>query len=935
MSQADPIYWKRKLAAYLHDSPEKVLSIVDHEQRARRIAGENFQFDEVARKDADWAASAADRLPFPPSCQTVTELSCFKHPMGGAVISLNEDKLPVGLAEENSQVTRPRLTGDDPRAEFIATWRFWRNWASSRHRDFALYPAETRLSDHTIWNHLAITSAMQGCFGGSFKDFLDAKNSGRPTPSTPDKPCFLLFTIGPVQEFIAQARSTRDLWSGSYLLSYLIASVLRRIALDFGPDHAIFPNLCDQPLVDLLLKDEIWDKASTTTNKTLAEAFGFYGDVASKTRLLTPSLPNRFLAVLPSAMVEHQERGSHFASAEVYAEDLARGLRKFLQNEIAERVKTVASEAFASRFDAERFDRQVESLLDIHWQILPWPDTFEASEALASALPSDSPEADYTPRAGLAVIRDLCEHGADTRYLGTDTSGKPTPRNVAAAWSALYSLSEWMLDGTKSNRGFAAPSGASAFPGKQNTKDSLNGRDEAVLIVDNKDDAEKLSAELEKVLEKEALLKAGECLAAGSLIKRLWPFACLCKVHSFVPGDLAMPNTRSIAAGEPWGNSDDDDVAALSGEKYFAVLALDGDSIGKWISGSKTPKLSDMLSEKANTVYRQAGANQENRRPLSPSWHLQFSEALGNFSLHAARRIVESFDGRLIYAGGDDVLAMLPSDTAVECAEALRLAFRGSTALNQKALGQVRRTGNRREDWKSDGSTPLFAIEHEGFLKLHQEASGASGASAGLLDEPVNFPAILPGPSMDCSVGIAIAHFKSPLQDVVRAAQAAEKRAKNKLGRAAVAMSVMKRSGEITEWGCQWGSGGLELYEAIVGAMKAKAVSTKFPHRVCQLLEPYRSATSDLAKKTVNPIAGFPVIEVIEREFRHALERQAMDKHHPSYLALAEPELLRNYLVKLERYNPSDTSDPTEHSVTAMIGLCTTVAFAHRTQNED
>ncbi len=28
---------------------------------------------------------------------------------------------------------------------------------------------------------------------------------------------------------------------------------LRRIALDFGPDHVIFPNLCDQPIMDLLL----------------------------------------------------------------------------------------------------------------------------------------------------------------------------------------------------------------------------------------------------------------------------------------------------------------------------------------------------------------------------------------------------------------------------------------------------------------------------------------------------------------------------------------------------------------------------------------------------------------------------------------------------------------------------------------------------------
>ena len=38
-----------------------------------------------------------------------------------------------------------------------------------------------------------------------------------------EKPSLIKFQIGPVQDFIAQARSTRDLWSGSYLLSFLMA----------------------------------------------------------------------------------------------------------------------------------------------------------------------------------------------------------------------------------------------------------------------------------------------------------------------------------------------------------------------------------------------------------------------------------------------------------------------------------------------------------------------------------------------------------------------------------------------------------------------------------------------------------------------------------------------------------------------------------------
>lgn len=61
-------YWKRKLSAYLHDSPDKVLDIVDHERRARSLAqAEGFEATETAFISAwrfwqNWASSADERL---------------------------------------------------------------------------------------------------------------------------------------------------------------------------------------------------------------------------------------------------------------------------------------------------------------------------------------------------------------------------------------------------------------------------------------------------------------------------------------------------------------------------------------------------------------------------------------------------------------------------------------------------------------------------------------------------------------------------------------------------------------------------------------------------------------------------------------------------------------------------------------------------------
>ena len=39
----------------------------------------------------------------------------------------------------------------------------------------------------------------------------------------------LHFTLGPVQGFVSQARRTRDLWAGSFLLSYLSGHAMKAV----------------------------------------------------------------------------------------------------------------------------------------------------------------------------------------------------------------------------------------------------------------------------------------------------------------------------------------------------------------------------------------------------------------------------------------------------------------------------------------------------------------------------------------------------------------------------------------------------------------------------------------------------------------------------------------------------------------------------------
>jgi CRISPR-associated protein Cmr2 len=180
---------------------------------------------------------------------------------------------------------------------------------------------------------------------------------------------------------------------------------------------------------------------------------------------------------------------------------------------------------------------------------------------------------------------------------------------------------------------------------------------------------------------------------------------------------------------------------------------------------------------------------------------------------------VDDSIGTLIYSGGDDVLAMVPAANAIACAEGIRNRFR------------------------------------ELFIESNPEKYN----------------------DMDASAGIAIAHFKAPLQDVVKAAQVAEKRAKRKpedggLGRGAVAVTLFKRSGEILEWGTKWEGKGKELLDNLIENLINKNLNKRFPHKLEALLTPYLPQSQSI---DTNQDFETHFSEIIELEINHCLSRNA------------------------------------------------------------
>ena len=242
--------------------------------------------------------------------------------------------------------------------------------------------------------------------------------------------------------------------------------------------------------------------------------------------------------------------------------------------------------------------------------------------------------------------------------------------------------------------------------------------------------------------------------------------------------------------------------------KYIAVIAMDGDHMGGKLSSFSTQ-----------------------------DQHRLFSEKLADF----ARQVkIEPEDGVLIYAGGDDVLAVVKATRAFEIARKLAKQFT--------------------ETVSEDGVT--------------------------------------------ASAGIAIGSCKAPLQDLIHEARAAESRAKHGYGRNALAVSVLKRSGEILKWGCKWDNdAAFDIYNRLT---EQSGKLSRFAYKLAGFLEPYALKKGDLDDEKMR--------KVVLKEALHTLKQTegAGD-------ALSE-ECLKKYLNA-----PSVISNPGD-----FLGLFMCEAFINR-----
>jgi CRISPR-associated protein Cmr2 len=763
-----PRSWSDALIAWLHDPPDKALSIVDHESRARRYAvaalGRDVSETEIAIP-ADSLASATERLPMPsgrgdeagdrrvgpednlhavhPLSASLSKRPISKHSPAdeAAVIGLiNEIVIPLETSEQR----------------FFALWRMLPERLAFGESGLANLPADTRTPDHTIWQHMDATAALAaGDWGGNA--------------------AFLSFSLGPVQSFIAAARSLRDLWTGSMILSWLTFRAMLPVIKELGPTALVYPAMRGSPFLDVWLQEQ---------------GIHSIGDPPTEQRR-SPCLPNRFVAVVPwgvegAEAIELKRRCEE--SARTHWDRLCGAVHDSLSREISRRV----DEPLRLEWD-RLWTAQLSDYFEIRTAVLPWK---QCDDLALSNLLRDSD-----------TFRSAFLDAAAVRGLGSAIPETVRPgghvQQTAGQWQHRLELSAKLMEAVRSVR--HAPRATSVKSGEPSPgKCSMLGSYEQMGPARLADSAE-FWRQAAKISIEGMRLRANERFCAVALVKR-FAGAFFRGELGLEKGDLRWQDTATVAAAEwlqraadhginlapseirnwsgqwlHWSSREQDEgeepcpsnvwdliVKARRHQQvgpppaYYAVLMLDGDHLGEWLRGALSPKVREIMHPKMLAWFQQQAesgprgrretieAGFAAKRPVGPALHASISTALANFALHFVPQIVAKYNGELIYAGGDDVLALLPTVSALACACELSNTFR--------------------EDWKTDGDS------HERLLM---------------------------GNKATVSAGLAVVHYKEDLRFALDAARKAEKAAKA-AGRDALQVAVCRRSGEHAAALCPW-----------------------------------------------------------------------------------------------------------------------------------
>lgn len=781
-----------KLKAFLQDPVDKCFDIQTHKNRAKEYA-EIIGISDVDKiKGPDEIASCMVRsfLPRPENYKLKEEdiyqnFDEIRHPLSEEKITLeawNKDDI-----FEKFKSVFEKLTSKLPKEDKEKFFYLWRNLMEKVFEEFKdsslckiipILPADTRIPDHSIWEHLKIAAAINA--------FENIQNNS-----------LLLFSIGPVQGFISQARKTQDLFMGSFILSYLTFKAIETVAEEYGPTNIVYPDLYRQPLMD----DYLEKKGVEIKNS-------FSGQIDQ------PTIPNRFVAIIP-----------------VTEENKIKNLVGKIEDHIKKTCKNIRDEVLNAfqlkdKISQDLINRQTKDFPEIYWTAIPL-------KIGSVDVKVDDFKEFFEEKERMEEKRDEIKRWQELEKFISD-NGEHKP-NIGFLYQLAYSVLEKSMGVRKNLRGFDQIE-------EYGKKCHLCGEREGVIeaIVGN--------------------LKVGRYISSKeSLCIRCFTKRALDKYLSFPEifgnrfKDYSFPSTAEIACSDfkervlkeaqdffnqyaetfkrvigednfkqvkvqfiPKINRNYSNIGNIEGEwffeenlrqkefedqfaklldeqqikelneklkeitdkfgkpnPYYAIIAFDGDFMGEWLSGERLPSLESAYNskiwEKLPEDFKKELEKFTNyKKILTPAIHASISHALRNYSIEFVRKIVEEEHlGKLVYSGGDDVLAFVNLKDLFEVMRKLRFAFSGHIKI---VNGQIE------VEWNNNTGF----VEKDGRYLLTM------------------------GPKASASAGIVIAHYKTPLKIVIEKVRNMEKKAKDLEDKDAFGVALMKHSGQLKEFVCKW-----------------------------------------------------------------------------------------------------------------------------------
>lgn len=427
----------------------------------------------------------------------------------------------------------------------------------------------------------------------------------------------VIISIGPVQSMIASARKSRDLWSGSWLLSELAKSCAK--FLKESKAELIFPFV--------------------ENAKDLEPNSDF-------------SVGNKLQAVIEAPNKDELEK-------------ILNQAKQAVQNRYRDEAKNALSQLNQNDIRTDIWQSQIDDLVEIQWA---WAkiengDYINASQKVGGVLASRKNTREFNPLAINPFQSELCLpksslDGFRETVLKEDDGDKKDAKKVTSTTRRKLALAKSeQLDvlGVVKRLGFEKDESGKKVA-EQFTPISRVMADAWIEKVSD-DELKPIREICEDLVRLEVITR----VKGNQGIYQKFPY----------DAQLLYPNRLEVEI-KTWHQVDDaigDNLKLLQKElkplfkkygepyRYGALLLADGDRMGELLDKAKTQEQ-----------------------------HQAITQALSNFAGGVAK-IMRDYRGHCIYAGGDDVLGLVPLDRARECADALQNAFKENLSDIADKLG--------------------------------------------------------------------------------------------------------------------------------------------------------------------------------------------------------------------------------------------------------